>query len=128
MAIGTAGAWLAAGSGHAAAQLVDKSPDLERAIVLHESLAVTTRNLFTALTLGFGALMLVHLAARKPLPAPLRVTVHALFLVACLGGAVMLAHTANRGGRLVHEAGVRAIVGPSVAAALPADAPAGERK
>jgi hypothetical protein len=31
----------------------------------------------------------------------------------------MLANTANRGGRLVHETGVRAIVGPTVATSLP---------
>ena len=124
MCIGTVAAWLAAASGHAAAQLVDKTPALERAIGGHEALAVTTRDLFTIMTLVFGALMVLPAALKKPLPAALRTIIHVVFLVAYGGCAILLANTANRGGRLVHEAGVRAIVGPTVATAV---APAQER-
>jgi uncharacterized membrane protein len=119
MFIGTVAAWLAVASGHAAAQLVDKTPALVRAIGGHESLAVTTRNLFTIMTLVFGGLMVLHTALKKPLPGALRTTIHALFLVAYVGCTIMLANTANRGGRLVHETGVHAIVGPTVATSLP---------
>jgi uncharacterized membrane protein len=119
MFIGTVATWLAVASGHAAAQLVDKTPALVRAIGGHESLAVTTRNLFTILTLVFSGLMVLHAALKKPLPTPLRTIIHVAFLVAYVGCTILLANTANRGGRLVHEAGVRAIVGPTAAASLP---------
>ena len=121
MVVGTVAAWLAAASGHAAAQLVDKTGSLEQAIGRHESLAVTARNLFTIMTLVFGALMVLHAALRKQMPTALRTTVHVLFLGGYAVCAIQLAGAADRGGRLVHEAGVRALVGPAVAtAAAPA--------
>ena len=127
MVVGAAAAWLAAGSGHAAAQLVDKTGDLARAITLHEALGVTARNLFSALALLFAAILLVPAMIRKPLPAPFRITVHALFLVLYLGCTTVLVNAANQGGRLVHERGVQSLVG--TAPAPPADQakPAGER-
>jgi uncharacterized membrane protein len=125
MVIGTVAAWMAAASGHAAAQLVDKTPALQLAIGAHEALGVMTRNLFTLMTLVFGALMVLHAALKKPMPGALRTVIHVAFLIAYVGCTFMLANTANRGGRLVHEAGLRAIVGPTVAAAA---APAQEEK
>ena len=83
-----------------------------------------TRNLFTIMTLVFGALMVLHVALKKPMPGALRNVIHVAFLIAYIGCTIMLANTANRGGRLVHEAGLRAIVGPSVATAV---APAEEQ-
>lgn len=124
MSIGTVGAWLAAGTGHAAAQLVEKTPMLERAIGQHEALAITTRNLFTMVTALFGALLLVERMVKKPLPAPWRTTLHAMILVLYVGCTFMLANAANLGGRLVHQAGLRAMVGPASAAAVPAQPPA----
>ena len=115
MVVGTVAAWLATASGHAAAQLVDKTPDLERAIGRHESLAVTARDLFTLMTVAFGSWMVLQAALRKPLPTALRTTVHALFLVVNVAAAIQLLGAADRGGRLVHEAGVRAIVTQPVA-------------
>jgi uncharacterized membrane protein len=117
MVAGTVAAWLAASSGHAAAQLVDKTPDLERAIGRHESLAVTARDLFTLVTVAFASWMALQAALRKPLPTALRTTVHALFLVVSVACAIQLVGAADRGGRLVHEAGIKAMVSPPVAAA-----------
>lgn len=117
MVAGTVAAWLAAASGHAAAQLVDKTPDLERAIGRHESLAVTARDLFTLLTVAFASWLAIQAAFPKPLPAALRTTVHALFVVVNVACAIQLVGAADRGGRLVHEAGVRAMVSQPVASA-----------
>jgi uncharacterized membrane protein len=114
MVVGAAVAWLAVGSGHAAGQLVDKSEDLARAIGRHEALGLMARNLFTALTLLFAAILLLPAIIRKPLSTPLRVTLHALFLVLYLGATTVLVNAANQGGRLVHERGVRSMVGKSV--------------
>jgi uncharacterized membrane protein len=111
MGVGTFVAWLAVGSGHAAGQLVDKTPALERAIVRHEALGVMTRNFFTLLTVLFAGLMLLPSMIKKPLPVALRVSLHTVFLLLYVGCIGLLANTANQGGRLVHEFGVRAMIG-----------------
>jgi uncharacterized membrane protein len=117
MAFGSVAAWLAVASGHAAGQLVDKTPVLQQAIARHEALGVTVRNLFTALTLGFALLQLLPGMIKKTVPAAARVSAYALFLVVYLGCTLAIANTASQGGRLVHELGVRALVanaeGPS---------------
>ena len=123
MVAGTVAAWLASSSGHAAAQLVDKTPDLERAIGRHESLAVTARDLFTLVTVAFASGMALQAALRKPLPTALRTTVHALFLVVSVACAIQLVGAADRGGRLVHEAGIKAMVTPPAVAAADQAAP-----
>jgi uncharacterized membrane protein len=111
MVFGTIAAWLAVGSGHAAGQLVDKVGPLQQAITRHEQLGVMTRNLFTLLTLLFAGLMvMVPRLLRKPVAPAWRITVHAVFLVAYLACVGVLANTANQGGRLVHELGVKAMV------------------
>jgi uncharacterized membrane protein len=125
MALGALAAWLAAGSGHAAGQLVDKTGDLARAVGRHEARGVLARNLFTALTLVFAVILLLPALIRRPFPTPLRISVHALFLVLYLGATTVLMNAANLGGRLVHEHGVQSLVGKS--AAMPA-APATEAK
>jgi uncharacterized membrane protein len=112
MVLGSVALWLAAGSGHAAGQLVEKTIVLERAIGAHEALGVTTRNLFTIVTLLFAGLLLVPGIIRKPLPVAVRTSLHAAFLLAYLACTMVLANAASQGGRLVHESGVRAMVVP----------------
>jgi uncharacterized membrane protein len=110
MALGTLAIWFAAGTGHAAGQLVEKSPALQQAISRHEAIAMAARGLFTGLTLLYAAIVLVPLWRRWRLPDSFTMTVHVLFLalyVACTG---VLAQAANAGGHLVHEYGVRAMV------------------
>jgi uncharacterized membrane protein len=110
MLLGTLATWLATGSGHAAAQLVDKVQGLEQAIGSHERLGVSTRNAFTILTLVLAVLVMIPAMMRKPLAPAWRISVHALFLVGYLGGMLLLTNTANQGGRLVHDRGVRAML------------------
>jgi uncharacterized membrane protein len=112
MVLGTFAAWLAAGSGHAAAQLVDKIQGLESPIGRHEALGLATRNLFTALTLLYALVMLVPLMLKLKVPPVWRITLHAVFLALWIGGAGLLATTADAGGRLVHQFGIRAMVLP----------------
>ena len=118
MLLGTLAAWLAVASGHAAGQLVDKTDVLAREIGRHEALGVTTRNLFTLFTGVFAVLMLLPAALHKVLPIWARVGLHTVFLVAYLGGTVVLARAASQGGRLVHEFGVRAMIEQPTAAAV----------
>jgi uncharacterized membrane protein len=110
MLLGTLAAWLAVNSGHAAGQLVDKSKELESAIMRHEALGVTARNLFTGLTLLYAVLFLLSGRNARPVPAALRITVSALFLAVYVAATGALAQAADAGGRLVHQKGVRAFV------------------
>ena len=120
MALGTLAAWIAVGSGHAAGQLVEKTPVLEQAITAHEALGVQTRTLFTILTLVFAALIGLPLLIKKALPVAARIGAHAVFLLVYLGAATVIANTADRGGRLVHEFGVQAMVERGAQPAAPA--------
>jgi uncharacterized membrane protein len=120
MAAGAIGVWFVTGSGHAAGQLVDRTPELERAILRHEALGVVTRNLFTGLTVLFAVLLAVSGRVR----APARIAMFGAFLLVLLGGTTFLANTANLGIRLVHEHGVRAVLTPGPAPTPPvAEAP-----
>ena len=110
MALGTIAVWLTVASGHAAGQLVDKTQLLAREIGRHEALGVTTRNLFTILTVVFAALMLLPTVLHKSLPLAARIGVHLVFLVVYSGGMLVLGNTASQGGRLVHAFGVRAMI------------------
>lgn len=110
MALGTIAAWMAAGSGHAAGQMVDKTRELEAAILRHEALGVAVRNLFTLLTVIWALLVLLPTWIKRPIPQSLRIGVHVLFLAGYVASVGLLARTADAGGRLVHEHGVRAMV------------------
>lgn len=114
MVLGSFAAWLAVASGHAAGQLVDKTPALQQAIARHEAFGALTRTVFTALTLVFATLMVLSAAIKKPLPGAARISLHALFLVVYVGCTLAIANTASRGGQLVHELGVHAMVGEPV--------------
>lgn len=110
LVLGTLGAWMAAGSGHAAGQLVDKTKELEGAILAHEALGTTVRNVFSVLALVYLALYLLPGWIRRPIPAVLRITVHAVFLAGYVAATGFLAQAADAGGRLVHQRGLRAFV------------------
>jgi uncharacterized membrane protein len=110
MGLGSLAAWFAVGTGHAAGQLVDKTPALALAIAQHEALGVLTRTVFTILTLVFGALLIVQASIKRTLPAAFRISVHAVFLVIYLICVLSIANTADRGGRLVHQYGLQAMV------------------
>jgi uncharacterized membrane protein len=116
MGLGAFATWLAVASGHAGGQLVDKTPALEHAIAAHEALGILTRNLFSALALVFAVLLIAEVRLRDRVPAALRITINVVFLIAYLGCTTFLANTASRGGQLVHDAGIRAMVDKPIAA------------
>lgn len=107
MATGTAGTFAAMATGEKAAAPIENQSGLHDAIEDHEEMAEMTRNAFLGLTGLFAVSMLIP-ALRQGKPAFL---FGALFLALYLGGGVLLANTAHRGGRLVHELGVRAPMG-----------------
>jgi uncharacterized membrane protein len=123
MALGTFAAWLAVGSGHAAGQLVDKTGAMAQVLARHEAFGVLTRNVFTLLTVVLALMLLIPAIAKKPLPAALRITGFALFVVVYALCTTTLANTAYRGGRLVHEFGVRAMLADQRAELVSDEAP-----
>ena len=110
MALGVVASWLAVASGHAAAQLVDKTAQLQGAIGAHEALGVQTRNVFTLFTVAFALLVFLPSWLKRTLPGPARYALYASFLVVGCAAGLVMARAASLGGRLVHESGVRAMV------------------
>lgn len=119
MALGTIAAWFAVSSGHAAGQMVDKTKELETAILRHEDLAVGARNLFTLLTVLWAVLVALPTWIKRPIPQALRIGVHVVFLAGYVASVGALARTADAGGRLVHQQGVHAMVDAPMAKVTP---------
>jgi len=113
MLIGTLGTFLAAATGEAAGKLAERTPQIDAVLERHEELADATRAVFSGLTLIFGAIVFAPKVFRR-LPGSLVTTVlPLLFLLLYGAGMLLLANTAHNGGRLVHEFGVRAMIGHS---------------
>lgn len=133
MLIGTIATWVAVSTGEEAGEIAERMQGVEAVLENHEELAETTRNVFTALTVIFGTILLVPLVFRKeqkpettnePVSAPEEKrrffgfsTAQKIMIPLCLGflifysaGLVLLANTAHEGGRLVHEFGVRVMM------------------
>lgn len=125
MVIGTIGAIVAVSTGKAAGELADRTLVPSGALEQHEELAETTRNVFALLTSAFAAIVAVPLVRRRAWSQSRYAVIAGVFLLFYAGGALALVNAAHYGGRLVHQYGVRAMVGPT-----PADAgaptPSGE--
>lgn len=113
LALGTIGTYVAVETGEAAGKLTDRTEALSAVLEKHESLAETTRLVFSVLTVILAAILLVPLALRRALPRSAGTGLLAAFVVAYGAGAVLLANTAHNGGRLVHELGARALMAPT---------------
>ena len=113
MLIGTLGTFLAAATGEAAAKLAERNPQVSAVLERHEELAEATRAVFTGLTTIFAAVVFAPKAFQRLSGRLLSSVLPLLFLLLYGAGVLLLANTAHNGGRLVHEFGVRAMVGPS---------------
>ena len=108
MLLGTAGTFLAIGTGEAAGEVVQRTSAVSAVLERHENLAETTRVVFSVLTLIFAAILyLPRLLKREATGAVARILPLA-FLLLYGAGTVILVNTAHNGGRLVHELGVHA--------------------
>lgn len=110
MLLGTISVFVALGTGEAAAELADRTPEISAQLERHENMAETVRIVFSGLTVAFGVLLLIPLVMRRELSRAVHTIVPLAFVLVYLGGAVLLVNTAHEGGRLVHEFGVKAIV------------------
>lgn len=148
MLIGTIATWIAVSTGEQAGEIAERMNGVEAVLENHEELAETTRNVFTALTVIFGTILLVPLAFRKQASRETTlvsspslegrrrifsfIRAQKIMIPLCLGfllfysaGLILLVNTAHEGGRLVHEFGVRATT-TSAAQNTGAQPPAGK--
>ncbi len=119
LALGTAATFVAIETGEAAGKLTDRTDALATVLERHESLAETTRLVFSALTVILASILLVPRTFRRELPRAATAGLLAAFFVSYSAGAVLLANTAHNGGRLVHELGARAGMAPLSRAEAP---------
>ena len=110
MVLGTISVFIALSTGEAAAELADRTPEVNSMIQHHEELAERTRIVFTVLTLGFAAILFIPTLLKREVSRSSHVILPLIFLCFYGAGAILLANTAHQGGRLVHEFGVRAMV------------------
>ncbi len=115
MLLGTVGAYAAAESGEAAAQLVDTSenPALLEALDAHQQMADEVRWAFTVLTILCGLLLFAPILARQTLDNQWCALLGVPLLVLYLAALVLLVNTAAAGGELVHRHGIHAMLPPA---------------
>ncbi len=128
LAISTAAAFVAVGTGEAAAELATRTDAINRVLERHSELAETARTLLTVLTVLYA----VALAAPrwfKNLARPAyRVVTNGVFLLAFAASAVLVANVAHQGGMLVHQLGVHAFIPPAAAGPAAPTAPSTDRE
>jgi uncharacterized membrane protein len=115
MVLGTGSVFLAVETGEAAGKAVERTPEVNAALAHHEELAENSRLTFSVLTGVFALLLAIPLLRHRE-PDRLTTTVLPLgFLMLYSGGMLLLANTADQGGRLVHRLGVHATIAPATA-------------
>lgn len=113
MVLGTVSVFIALQTGEAAAELADRTPEINAIIQQHESLAEKTRLVFSILTIGFAAILFSPTLLKREVNRSSHIILPLVFLCFYGAGAILLANTAHQGGRLVHEFGVKAMVAPT---------------
>ncbi|HLI63213.1 MAG TPA: DUF2231 domain-containing protein [Terriglobales bacterium] len=108
MIAGTVGTHLAVASGEAAAQLAERTPQVDAVLEHHEHLAEATRIGFSVLTVIFAAILFIPRTLRKTANRLVSTVLPLAFLILYGGGTLLLVNTAHNGARLVHEFGVTA--------------------
>ncbi len=114
LVLGTAGAYVAAEAGEAAAELVVRTPEIAKVLSRHQELAETVEVVFTIVTVVYAVVLVVPAVLKKTkrlkkdLPRAVPVVGQLVVLVALLLCSLVLANTGELGGRLVHEFGVQA--------------------
>ncbi|HSB75503.1 MAG TPA: DUF2231 domain-containing protein [Terriglobales bacterium] len=115
MALGTGAVFVALETGEAAGKLAERTPEINAVLEHHEQLAEITRAVFSALTVIFAAILFLPRLLRRSSGRLIR-TLPLVFLLIYGAGVPVLVSTAHNGGRLVHEFGVHALVGPGAPA------------
>lgn len=107
MVLGTSMIYWAVATGELAMKVAVAPPAFATLLEEHRSLAQSTRELFSVLTLVFAALLFAHKLLRLELDSWVRTSLFAAFLLFYGTGAVLLVDTALKGGRLMHVLGAK---------------------
>ena len=110
MLLGATAAWVAVSTGEAASTLTDQSPPVGPVLDKHEELAEYSAWAFSILTGVYAVIAIVPALLKKPVKGWITTAVSIVFLCVYLGFTTLLAHTAHKGGLLVHEYGVHAFL------------------
>ena len=111
--LGTAGLYVAASTGEAAAELAEQAKTAESMLSTHEHLASETKVIFSVLSIILVGMSFVPRILRGQETRLTSTYLPAAFLVLYAVGVLILVNTAHAGGRLVHEFGVHAQVAPA---------------
>jgi len=111
--LGTASLFITVNTGVATSQLVDRDPPVEALLRSHHDLAVETRDVFVTISMiACGVFFIPGLLGKADRLLFSRV-LPLSFLVFYGVGIIFLVNTADRGGRMVHELGVHAMISPT---------------
>jgi uncharacterized membrane protein len=108
--LGTGSLFIAALTGHAAAELAERGGAIDAVLETHEGLASETQILFAGLSIILLGMYLVPRVLRRQEDRLFSTFLPLAFLALYTVGILFLVNTAHAGGRLVHEFGVRALV------------------
>ena len=111
--LGTASLFFAVQTGQVASQLVDRDPPVEVLLKSHYALAIETRAIFVALSMIACVVFLVPRLLGNADGLLFSSMLPLSFLVFYGVGVIFLLNTADRGGRMVHELGVHAMISPT---------------
>lgn len=110
--LGTASVFVAASTGHAAAELADRGGSVDAVLKSHQELAEETEIVFAGLSAILLGMFAVPRFLRRADNRLFSSFLPSAFLALYTVGVLFLINTAHVGGRLVHEFGVHAILPP----------------
>jgi uncharacterized membrane protein len=112
LVLGTGAAFIAVETGEAAAELATRTEAINAAIASHATMAEMARNVFAGLTVLYAAILVLPRFVKPLSTRAAMVVAQVVFLGLLLAGNLVLAGAAHRGGLLVHQHGVHAILSP----------------
>jgi len=108
--LGTISSFVAILTGESAGELVDKTPQITELLKRHKELAELTRNFFIIMTIVYGVILLLPRILKNKLKSWIFISVHIAFIILYSYGCLLVANTADMGGKLVHGLGVKAMI------------------
>jgi uncharacterized membrane protein len=123
--LGTSAACVAISTGEKARDVVEAGSDeMFEVLDQHAKMVGQARNAFAGLTILYAAIAFAPVFVRRLATWKFAAGTNLVFLVLLMLANGLLANGAHRGGRLVHEFGVKAAMGPESEAAQAAASPA----
>ncbi len=114
MLLGAAGTWVAVASGQAAFRVAAANATVLPVVLRHEDFGENTRLIFTLLALLYAGVLAagtVQQKRGKPFSPRTVFLVQVAFLLVYLAGVLVLVKTGDLGAHLVHQYGLRALLG-----------------